>query len=158
MKLWDLAPRNRSLSYAGGTAGHRDCAGGRDTRRCPPWAAAGHRGALSRSGRSPRQGGLLRPDDTFAAGRRRYHAGPILGRLIRLRLAAEPLLGVAALALFAPGLNFILGQARGGGRVGVTALARLPPEFWGRPADRQLFLQRAIKEAIHELGHTYGLE
>ena len=104
------------------------------------------------------KGGLPRPDDAFTAGRRQYHAGPILDRLIRLRLDAERLLGVADLDLFAPGLNFIFGQAQRGGPVGVIALARLHPEFWGRPADPQLFLQRAIKEAIHELGHTYGLE
>ena len=102
--------------------------------------------------------GLPRPDDAFAAGRRQYRAAPILDRLIRLRLDAERLLGVADLDLFAPGLNFIFGQAQKGGPVGVIALARLYPEFWGRPADPQLFLQRAIKEAIHELGHTYGLE
>ena len=91
-------------------------------------------------------------------GRGQYQAGPILDRLIRLQLDAERLLGVADLDLFAPGLNFIFGQAQRGGPVGIIALARLHPEFWGRPADPQLLLQRAIKEAIHELGHTYGLE
>jgi archaemetzincin len=102
--------------------------------------------------------GLPRPDDAFVAARRQYRAGPILDRLAHLRVGTERLLGVADLDLFAPGLNFIFGQAQMGGPAGVIALARLHPEFWGRPADPQLFLQRAIKEAIHELGHTYGLE
>jgi len=30
-------------------------------------------------------------------------------------------------------------------------------EFWGAPGDQRLFLARATKESVHELGHTYGL-
>src|SRR5437879_948275 len=69
------------------------------------------------------EGGLPRPDDAFVAGRRQFRAGPILDRLVRLRLDAERLLGVADLDLFAPGLNFIFGQVQRGGPVGVIALA-----------------------------------
>lgn len=101
--------------------------------------------------------GLGRPDYAFAPARDQYWADPILRRLAALRLNAERLLGVADLDLFAPGLNFIFGQAQIGGPAAVIALARLRPEFWGLPADPQLLLQRAIKEAVHELGHTYGL-
>ena len=39
----------------------------------------------------------------------------------------------------------------------MISLARLRPEFYGSPPDDTLFLQRAVKEAVHELGHTYGL-
>ena len=39
----------------------------------------------------------------------------------------------------------------------VVALARFRPEFWGAPGDQRLFLARATKESVHELGHTYGL-
>ena len=39
----------------------------------------------------------------------------------------------------------------------VMALARLRPEFWGDPPDPARFRERAVKEAVHELAHTYGL-
>ena len=30
-------------------------------------------------------------------------------------------------------------------------------EFYGLPRDENLFRERALTEAVHELGHTYGL-
>ncbi len=98
------------------------------------------------------------PHEAFVPRRRQYLAAPILQRLLALRGNAERLLGVADLDLFAPGLNFIFGQAQRGGPAAVIALARLRPEFWGQPPDQQVLLARAVKEAVHELGHTYGLE
>ncbi len=34
---------------------------------------------------------------------------------------------------------------------------RLRQEFYGLPRDEDLFRERALKEAVHELGHTYSL-
>ena len=34
---------------------------------------------------------------------------------------------------------------------------RLRQEFYGLEKNEQLFLQRVVKEAVHELGHTFGL-
>ena len=34
---------------------------------------------------------------------------------------------------------------------------RLRNEFYGRPADNELFADRIAKECLHELGHTFGL-
>jgi len=100
---------------------------------------------------------LMPPEDAYDPARRQYRAEPILARLDELPTRAERVLGVADLDLYEPGLNFIFGQAHVGGRVAVVALARLRPEFWGRPPDQRRFLERAAKEAIHELGHAYGL-
>jgi archaemetzincin len=41
--------------------------------------------------------------------------------------------------------------------VAFVALPRLRPSFYGLPEDVDLFRQRALKEAVHELGHTWGL-
>jgi len=60
--------------------------------------------------------------------------------------------------LFAPGLNFVFGQAAVGGRICVVSLARLRPSFYGEEDDEDLLRLRAIKESVHELGHTFGLE
>ena len=102
--------------------------------------------------------GLAYPDYAFAPRRKQYQAGPILEKLSRFGPHAQRILGVADLDLFSPGLNFIFGQAQAGGPTAIIALARLRPEFWGQPPNQQRLQERTIKEAIHELGHTYGLE
>jgi archaemetzincin len=66
-------------------------------------------------------------------------------------------LGVTILDLYVPGLNFVFGEAHCPGKVAVISLFRLNPEFYGQPADMQLFYERAVKEAVHEVGHTLGL-
>ncbi len=55
-------------------------------------------------------------------------------------------------------MNFVFGLADIRGRRAVVTLHRLRPEFYGLPPDDRLFRERAVKEAVHELGHTYGLE
>jgi archaemetzincin len=102
--------------------------------------------------------GLEHPGYAYSPKRKQYQAGPIIEALSRFDAQVERVLGIVDLDLFTPGLNFIFGQAQIGGPAAIIALARLHPEFWGQNADPQLFQERATKEAIHELGHTYGLE
>jgi len=42
-------------------------------------------------------------------------------------------------------------------RIAVIGLPQLRQEYYGLESDRDLFLLRAAKEAIHETGHTCGL-
>ncbi len=100
---------------------------------------------------------LPHPDYAHDPRRGQYLADDILAQLSRLDLDAERWLGVADLDLYTPGLNFVFGQARMGGPAALIALPRLRQGFYGLPDDEALFHQRAIKEAVHELGHTYGL-
>jgi len=65
-------------------------------------------------------------------------------------------LGVTDMDIFAEGLNFIFGLACGG--KALISLKRLRPEFYGMPENTKLFRHRAQKEAVHELGHVFGLE
>ncbi len=99
------------------------------------------------------------PHPAYAYHKRRgqYQSDPILSQLRRIKLPAEKVLGLVDLDLFTPGLNFVFGQATLNGREAIVALPRLRPGFYGQPHDEGLFRQRAIKEAVHELGHTYGL-
>jgi archaemetzincin len=96
------------------------------------------------------------PDDAYVVARRQYRSGPIVDRLQTVAGEAERVLGVTDVDLFTPGLNFVFGQARSGGPA-LMSLARLRPEFWGEAPDAGRLLERATKEAVHELGHTYGL-
>ena len=59
--------------------------------------------------------------------------------------------------LYIPVLTFVFGQAQLGGRVGVVSFARLRQEFYGLAPNREVFLERAHKEALHEAGHLFGL-
>lgn len=69
----------------------------------------------------------------------------------------ERVLGVLDADCYTPGLNFIFGQAALDGRVAFIALPRLRPSFYGMAEDPPRFRQRILTEAVHELGHTWGL-
>jgi archaemetzincin len=98
------------------------------------------------------------PDFAYDAVRRQYHSTQLIERLEQRIVTGEPkILGVTEADLFIPIFTFVFGEARLSGRVAVMSVARLRPEFYGRPADRRLLYQRAEKEALHELGHVLGL-
>lgn len=67
------------------------------------------------------------------------------------------LLAVTELDLFIPMLTFVFGQAQLDGRAAIISLARLRQEFYSLPPNRTLLINRAAKEAMHELGHTFGV-
>lgn len=97
-------------------------------------------------------------DFTFDAARAQYAS---IGALDALSGAvpsdAAKLLAVTTRDLFIPVLTFVFGQAQLNGRTGVVSLARLRQEFYGLPPDGPVFLDRALKEALHESGHLFGL-
>jgi archaemetzincin len=70
-------------------------------------------------------------------------------------LPQDRLLGVTDLDLYAPGMNFIFGEARLPGRVAIVSTCRLKgTTSYG---EAELLSVRIVKEAVHELGHTLGL-
>lgn len=99
---------------------------------------------------------LPMPDYAYDRRRAQYSAHAIVERLRAGE--AERVLGVVDLDLFVPELNFVFGLADVVGRRAVIALPRLHPSFYGENEDEALFQERAAKEALHELGHTYGLQ
>lgn len=98
------------------------------------------------------------PDYAYDAQRGQYWSTAILRDLAANAPAdAVRVLGVTDLDLFVPQLNFVFGEAAIDGRVGVISLYRLRPEYYGTAPNAALYTERAVKEAIHELGHTFGL-
>jgi archaemetzincin len=97
------------------------------------------------------------PTYAFHQRRQQYLSDAILSQLRQVAVPAERLLGLVDLDLYTPGLNFVFGQASMGGREALIALPRLRQSFRSLPGDKALFHERAVKEAVHELGHTYGL-
>jgi archaemetzincin len=99
-------------------------------------------------------------EKAFDEKRRQYLSNVIL-REIQARASKHAestrILGLANFDLFVPGLNFVFGEATCPGRAALISLWRLKPEFYGQPPDAELLLERSLKEAVHELGHTLGL-
>jgi len=89
--------------------------------------------------------------------RLQYHSTPILERLDQAAPAnALKVLAVVGVDLFIPILTHVYGEAQLGGRACVVSAYRLKE---GLPPARhpQDFQGRLVKEAIHELGHTFSL-
>jgi len=94
----------------------------------------------------------------YDARRGQYHAASIIDQLKSQRRAKdEKVLGIVDVDLYAPHLNFVFGQADIASGTAVISLCRLRQEFYGLPEDRSLLLERATKEAVHELGHLLSL-
>ena len=91
--------------------------------------------------------------------RRRQYRGDVIIAALRARLdpVVERVLGLTDVDCYAPGLNFIFGQATLDGRVAFVALPRLRQSFYDLLEDPALFRRRVLTEAVHELGHTWGL-
>ena len=98
------------------------------------------------------------PSEAYHVRRRQYNSEVILHRLQTYRPPqGERLLGITEVDLYVSPLNFVFGQADLPGRVALISLCRLHQEFYGLASAKALFLLRTTKEAVHELGHTYGL-
>ena len=101
------------------------------------------------------------PQDAFNSKRNQYFCPHILNTLrsfMRQSHKEDRVLGIADVDLYVHGLNFVFGQAELGGHFAVISLTRLRQSFYGLPEDKKIFQERATKEAVHELGHVFGLE
>ncbi|MBI3988692.1 MAG: archaemetzincin family Zn-dependent metalloprotease [candidate division NC10 bacterium] len=97
------------------------------------------------------------PNEAYNKKRLQFLSTAILKRLFPLRIPGrERVLGIADVDLYVPGLNFVFGEADPKEGVAVFSLFRLKPES-GTSSDEGLLRRRALTEAVHELGHTYGL-
>lgn len=94
------------------------------------------------------------PSDAYDFVRDQFRADALLhmARDGARKRPSEHVLAVTGADLYTHGLNFVFGIADPSRRAAVISLSRL-----GFGADAQTFRQRALKEAIHEIGHTLGL-
>ena len=101
--------------------------------------------------------GMPEPNYAYHHKRKQYLSTTILNAIQGQKEVAcyERILGVVDHDLFVPELNFIFGQASP--KAAVISLTRLRQTFYHLPEDQTLFHQRILTEAVHELGHTFGL-
>ncbi len=98
------------------------------------------------------------PAHAYNSERDQYSSTQILG-IMSAHVAPEAwrLLGITSLDLYIPILTFVFGEAQVGGECAVVSAHRLTQEFYGLPPDPDLLRARLVKEAVHELGHTFNL-
>ncbi len=66
-------------------------------------------------------------------------------------------LGIVPVDLYEPDLNFVFGVASPITGTAVISTYRLHNSFYGLPEDENIFIERVLKEAVHEIGHVLGL-
>ncbi len=98
------------------------------------------------------------PAYAFEPKRGQYYSTKILNELVsKMPADGIKILGVTEVDLCTPVLTFVFGEAHLEGTAAVISLARLRQEYYTLPSNKPLLLNRVVKEAIHELGHTFGL-
>lgn len=105
-------------------------------------------------------------DSDYHPSRRQYNASSIIRKLIKHVNNKEYFrtLGVMDHDIYTRELNFVFGiaivpkpQFMKTEGVALISITRLKETFYRREEDIHLFDLRVLKEAIHELGHTFGL-
>ncbi len=99
------------------------------------------------------------PPDSYNKARQQFYSTRILAKIDNYvkQTRADRMLGVTEVDLYVPHLNFVFGEATCPGKTAVISLFRLKPEFYGHSANREVFIERCVKEAVHEIGHTLSL-
>jgi archaemetzincin len=103
-------------------------------------------------------------DSEYKSKQRQYDASEIKKRLIKhvKNRNYYRILGVMDRDIFSKFLNFVFGVAdlprNKSFGYAIISVTRLREKFYRRPENIAQFEQRVLKEAIHELGHTFGLE
>ena len=104
---------------------------------------------------------FILPKEAYDKKRKQYRSDTILNELAAKTQkdgTFDRILGIVDTDIFRPPLNFVFGEAECPGKTAVISVHRLKPEFYERKPDEDLLLERTTKEAVHELGHTFGLQ
>lgn len=91
-------------------------------------------------------------EKSYNRKRRQYNAEVLLEEI---KFEKSYVLVVTDRDIYVPGLNFVFGYAPG--PTGIVSIYRLNPLRMGGIYDFELLMARAVKEAVHEVGHMLGL-
>jgi len=97
--------------------------------------------------------------------RNQYNAHEILNFLIKefdLMSREHVFLGIFDKDIYTPSLNFVFGLATKTPKACLISVSRLDPSFYECRETEEghltLYYQRILTEAVHEIGHTLGLD
>jgi archaemetzincin len=100
------------------------------------------------------------PEEAFNKRRQQYNSNILLSKIHSYadrKRSLNRILGIVDIDIFVPNLNFVFGEAEYHGKAALISLWRLRPEFYGKTLNKELFVERSMKKAMHEIGHTLGL-
>ena len=103
-------------------------------------------------------------DSEYDSIRRQYDASKILGRLKKIFQKSDQIsiLGILDEDIYSHFNNFVFGIAEkrflNSAGIALISITRLKEQFYRRSEDDALFQLRTLKEAFHELGHTFRLD
>lgn len=101
------------------------------------------------------------PGKSFDKKRSQYNSSLILDNVrvfAKGQQAFHRVLAVVDIDIFASGLNYVFGEAYTPGKAALISLWRLKPQFYGDKPNLPLYHSRVLKEAVHELGYTLGVQ
>lgn len=100
------------------------------------------------------------PETAYDASRKQYNADSILKYIqkkVLLDIRIEVALVLVDVDLYSPGSDFVYGISDAPKAMSVMSLYRLRNEFYGNKPDNKLFLKRATRQALYEIGNAWGL-
>ncbi|MEW6347718.1 MAG: archaemetzincin family Zn-dependent metalloprotease [Thermodesulfobacteriota bacterium] len=98
------------------------------------------------------------PAEAFMDNRHQYNAMAIIRHLSENHSRHSlKVLGVTNQDLGNPILTHVFGEAYMGGRAAVMSCSRLYRGPADEPVSREQFLDRVVKVALHEIGHTFNV-
>jgi len=101
--------------------------------------------------------GIDFPYELVSRDREQLHSTRLIDTLAGLGLRGL-VLGITDYDLYVPGLNFVFGEADPIEGTGVISIKRLKKQFQEDDVDQGILIERTIKEAVHEMGHLFGLK
>jgi archaemetzincin len=100
----------------------------------------------------------LDPAFAFDTYRNQFNSTAIIAALLeRFPAHSGKIIGMTTVDFFVPVFTYVFGEAQLDGKVAVLSSYRLREELYGLEPNPKLEKIRLLKEAIHELGHTFGL-
>jgi len=97
-------------------------------------------------------------DDFLSVEREQYFSTRIIAEAMKLTGDYNgKVILLTDVDIFVPVLTFIFGEAQLNGKHSILSVCRLHEEFYSGISNEKLLFERTIKEALHELGHCYGL-
>jgi archaemetzincin len=98
------------------------------------------------------------PAFAFDSYRNQFNSTSIIAALLKSYPTHRgKIIGITTVDLFVPVLTYVFGEAQLDGKVAVLSSFRFREELFGLDPNPELEHIRLLKEAIHELGHTFGL-
>jgi archaemetzincin len=98
------------------------------------------------------------PQEAFMEARGQYNSMAIIKYLAEHHSRRYlKVLGVTRRDLCTPILTYVFGEAYLNGRSAVMSCFRLYRGYGAEPVSQEHFLDRAVKVALHEIGHTFNL-